>query len=92
MNVLRSVATAAKQTSDEYDVFGQYLASKLRKLSDILTEDAMGNVEFNITSVLIQARNTFPTPNQMGLPSQTDKSFSYLNILVVIVSVYFIIK
>ena len=39
MNVLRSVAaTAATKTKDEYDIFGEYVALKLRKLSEVLTE------------------------------------------------------
>ena len=83
MNVLRTIAASANQTNDEYDVFGQYVASRLRKLSEVLTEEAMEFVEFNITSVLLKARNqnALPTPIQMGLSSQTDNSFSYLNML-----------
>ena len=83
INVLRTIAASANQTNDEYDVFGQYVASRLRKLSEVLTEEAIEFVEFNITSVLLKARNqnALPTPIQMGLSSQTDNSFSYLNML-----------
>ena len=69
MNVLRSVATAATKTKDEYDIFGEYVGWKLRKLSEILTEKDMEMVEFNITNTLMQARsqNLLPTTNSAAL-------------------------
>ena len=60
--MLRSVAAAATKTKNEYDIFGEYGGSKLRKLSEVLTEQAMEMVEFNITNTLMQARNQNPLP------------------------------
>ena len=57
MNVLQSVAAGATKTKDEYDICGEYVASKLRNLSDVLTEQDMEMVKFNITNTLLQARN-----------------------------------
>ena len=39
-----------------FDIFGKYVAEKMRKLSHSLKEDAMENIEFSITSMLMQAR------------------------------------
>ena len=47
MNVLQSVAAGATKTKDEYDICGEYVVSKLRNLSDVLTEQAMEMVKFN---------------------------------------------
>ena len=55
--MLRSVAAAATKTKNEYDIFRDYVASKLRKSSEVLRQQAMETVEFNITSTLMQARN-----------------------------------
>ena len=56
MNVLQSVAAGATKTKDEY-ICGEYVASKLRNLSEVLTEQAMEMVKFIITNTLLQARN-----------------------------------
>ena len=54
MNLIRAVAARADE--DGFDIFGKYVAEKMRKLSHSLTEDAMENIEFSITSMLMQAR------------------------------------
>ena len=70
MNVLHSIAAAAAtKTNDEYDIFGEYVASKLRKSSEVLTEQAMEMVEFNIKNTLMQTRiqSPLPTTNSAAL-------------------------
>ena len=69
MNVLRSVAAGATKTKDEYDNCGEYVSLKLRNLSEVLTEQAMKMVKFNITNTLLQARNQNPlsTTNSAAL-------------------------
>ena len=54
INLIRSVAARADE--DSFDIFGKYEAEKMRKPSHSLTEDAMENIEFSITSMLMQAR------------------------------------
>ena len=54
INLIRAVADRADE--DGFDIFGKYVAEKMRKLSHSLTEDAMENIEFSITSMLMQAR------------------------------------
>ena len=49
-------AVAARADEDGFDILGKYVAEKLKKLSHSLTEDAMENIEFSITSMLMQAR------------------------------------
>ena len=67
MDLLSSVKAAAKepQKEDDFDLFGQYVASKMRKLSKSLTDEAMETVEFNITSLLNKAKmqNVTPEPS-----------------------------
>ena len=50
MNVLQSVAAGATKTKDEYDICGEYVASKLRNLGEVLTEQAMEMVKFIIAN------------------------------------------
>ena len=54
INLIRAVAARADE--DGFDIFGKYVAEKMRKLRHSLTEDAMENIEFSITSMLMQAR------------------------------------
>ena len=49
-------AVAARADEEGFDIFGKYVAEKLKKLSHSLTEDAIENIEFSITSMLMQAR------------------------------------
>ena len=46
MNKLGSVAATTTKTKD----YGEYVASKLVKSSEVLTEQAMEKVEFNIAN------------------------------------------
>ena len=57
MNKLGSVAATTTKTKDEYDIFGEYSASKLVKSSEVLTEQAMEMIEFNIANTSMQTRN-----------------------------------
>ena len=57
LDVLRSVTTATQEPNkDEFDTFGQYVATKMRKLSQALSEDAMEAIEYDITTVLLKVR------------------------------------
>ena len=54
INLIRADAPIANE--DGFDIFGKYVAEKMRKLSHSLTEDGMENIEFSITLMLMQAR------------------------------------
>ena len=54
INLIRAVAARADE--DGFDIFRKYVAEKMRKLGHSLTEDSMENIEFSITSMLMQAR------------------------------------
>ena len=41
---------------DEYTLFGEYVSSKIRKLSSLLDMDQMNSLEFQITSCIQNAR------------------------------------
>ena len=56
INLIRAVAARADE--DGFDIFGKYAAEKMRKLSHSLTEDVVENIEFSITSMLMQARHS----------------------------------
>lgn len=47
----------APPEKDDFDVFGHYVATKIKKLSHGLTEEAMESVDFNITVVMMRARS-----------------------------------
>ena len=50
--MLRSVAAGNIKIRDDFDIFGDHVASILRKLSEVLTEQDY-LVKFNATSALI---------------------------------------
>ena len=58
MAVLCSVVAAAQVDDhrDEFEVFGETVARKMRKLNHVIDEDAMELVEHNINMVLMNAR------------------------------------
>lgn len=47
----------APSEEDDFDIISHYVASKMRKLSHSLTEEAMECVEFNITRVMMRVRS-----------------------------------
>ena len=59
LDVLRSVATVTKEpmNGDNSDLFGKYVGTKMRKMTQKLDEDATESVEYDITIVLMKARN-----------------------------------
>ena len=95
--LLRTVADVVKsrEENDEFEIFGKYVAEKTRKLSQRLDEDAMVDVEFEITNILQGARKAFQPqysiqtqhpiqPQQPCLclqPKQTQQG-SYMNALM----------
>ena len=95
MDLLRSVVAAAQepQKEDDFDLFGRYVASKMRKLSKSLTDGAMETVEFNITSLLNQAKiqNVTPGPSYHQTTSARESHFihAYVKFIVLI---YFILE
>ena len=66
--LLRTVATTVQgkentKQENEFELFGQYIAKNMKKLSARLDEHAMANVECKITTVLDRAcRNQQPIP------------------------------
>ena len=50
--LLRTVANAVQDTEEEndFDLFGQYITKKMKKLSARLDEDAMAKIEYEITT------------------------------------------
>ena len=59
MNVLRSVVAATQEPAkrDDFDLFGEYVATKMRKLSQKLDEDAIEIIEYEITTILMKPRS-----------------------------------
>lgn len=63
MTMQHSVSEINKR--DNFDLFGEYVATKMRKLNRILNEDDMESVEHEITTVLLNARSRrAPLPTQ----------------------------
>ena len=65
--LLRTVASAVQDAEEEndFDLFGQYIAKKMKKLSARLDEDAMANIEYEITTILNRTRTTHqPVPQE----------------------------
>jgi len=58
---IRGVSEAFRTVSkrDSHDIFGEYIASKMRKLSSIVDNDTMENMEFEITSVIAENYKKF---------------------------------
>lgn len=58
LGVLRSVAAATQEQTnrDISDLLGKYMATKMRKLSQMLDEDATEAAEYNKATVLMKAR------------------------------------
>ena len=54
MAILWSVSNSCQlaQQRDSFDIFGEYIASKLRKLSTTLDEDLMEDIQHEITCVI----------------------------------------
>lgn len=55
MKVLHSISVAV-QNNNEFDRFGEFVASRLRKLSKVVSEENVDFVETSITNILINAR------------------------------------
>ena len=90
MAVLRSVVAAAQVDDhrDEFEVFGELVARKMRKLSHVIDEDAMELVEHNINTVLMNARGNHV---RNGAPYYTPKytpPLSRYNVPTVIFTVH----
>jgi len=66
-----STAKETPKTGDNLELFGQYVTSKMRKLSQCLTEEAMENVEFSIITILMQARSSQDENNYLVLENQS---------------------
>ena len=65
--LLRTIANAVQDTEEEndFDLFAQYIAKKMKKLSARLDEDAMANIEYKVTTILNKARTTQqPVPQE----------------------------
>ena len=60
LSLIRSVAAKAIQEEDRFDIFGKYIVTKMRKLGKTLSDDAIDNIEFSITSLLMQSNNHIP--------------------------------
>ena len=82
ISLLRTVADAVKSSeeNDEFEIFGKYVAKKMRKLNHRLDEDAMADVEFEITNTLQGARKAFQPqyPIQSQHPIQPQQLYLYL--------------
>ena len=82
ISLLGTVADAVKSSeeSDEFEIFGKYVAEKMRKLSQRLDEDAMADVEFEIKNTLQGARKAFQPqhPIQLQHPIQPQQPYLYL--------------
>ena len=66
LSILRSISNASQTSAKRhsYDIFGDYIANKLRKLSTIVDEDTMKNIEYEITHVLEENRRKFKSEQQ----------------------------
>ena len=82
ISLLRTVPDAVKsnEENDEFEIFGKYVAEKMRKLSQRLDEDAIADVEFEITNTLQGARKAFQPqyPIQPQHPIQPQQPYLYL--------------
>ena len=82
ISLLRTVADAvnSSEENDEFEIFGKYVARKMRKLSQRLDEDAMADVEFEITNTRQGARKAFQPqyPIQPQHPIQPQQPYLYL--------------
>ena len=58
--LLQTVANAVQDTKEEndFDLFGQCITKKIKKLSARLDEDATANNEYEITTILNRVRAT----------------------------------
>ena len=59
LEILRSLSQEVKPkltSRDNFTIFGEYIASKLRKLGGTLTDDEMDSIELEITSVIEKAK------------------------------------
>ena len=76
ISLLRTVADAVKSSeeNDEFEIFGKYVAKNIRKLNQRLDEDAMADVEFEITNTLQGAWKAF----QLQYPIQPQQPYLYL--------------
>ena len=85
MAVLHSVVTAAQfhDHRDEFEVFGELVARKMRKLSHVIDEDAMELVENNINMVLMNATVNHVTNGAPYYPGNTQQgnTMSYMSML-----------
>ena len=82
--VLRLVVAAAQVDGhrDEFEVFGELVARKMRKLSHVINEDAMKLVEHNINIALMNARGNHVrngAPCYLG-NTQQGNAMSYMSI------------
>ena len=69
LTLFRTVANAVQDTEEEndFDLFGQYIAKKMKKLSARLDEDAMANIEYKITTILNRVHTTHqPVPQEQS--------------------------
>ena len=84
MAVLRSVVAAAQVDDhrDKFEVFGELVATKMRKLSHVIDEDAMELFEHNINMVLMNARRNHVRNGAPYYPGNTQQGnlISYMSI------------
>ena len=87
LEILRSFSKEVKSkltSRNNFTIFGEYIASKLRKLGGTLTDDEMDSAEFEITSVIEKASkfsqrkqsyySNFPFLHSVGVPQQTHQT------------------
>ena len=84
MAVLCSVVAAAQVDDhrDEFKVFGELVARKMRKLSHVIDEDTTELVEHNINMVLVNARGNHVRNGAPYYPGNTQQgnAMSYMSI------------
>ena len=84
LEILRSLSQEVKPkltSRDNFTIFGEYIASKLRKLKGTLTDDEMDSLKFEVASVIKKASkfskrkqshySNFPFLHSAGVPQQT---------------------
>ena len=61
MNILRSVRSACRvaEQKDAFDVFGNYIATKMRRLSSSVDQETIEIIEHEITNVIEENRRKF---------------------------------
>ena len=61
MNILRSIGNAYRvaEQKDAYDVFGNYIATKMRRLTSSVDQETIKIMEHEITNVIEENRKTF---------------------------------